>query len=102
MNFNEFWVELEKGGTTPEGDEFSVIVTDAKLHILSPGNKNKKFNIKPATVEKYFTTDIPNFGTKFGSKRSAYFLNVYRHIVGEAEYNRVMAAAAAANERKRR
>jgi len=99
MNFNEFWVELEKGGTTPEGDEFSVIVTDAKPHILSPGNKNRKFNIKPATVERYFTTDIPKFGVRFGYKRSAYFLNVYRHIVGENEYNAVMEAAQERNRR---
>ena len=97
MNFNQFWTALEQGGETPEGDIFSV--QNNKLHILSPGNRNKKFYTERETVERYFTTDIPEFGTSFGYKRSAYFLNVYRHIVGKAEYARVMAAALA---RKRR
>lgn len=97
MNFNQFRTALNKGGTTPEGDEFTV--QNGILHILSPGNTNQNYNIRPATVEKYFTTDIPNFGTKFGSKRSAYFLNVYRHIVGENEYNAVMEAAQERNRR---
>ena len=97
MNFNQFWTALNKGGTTPEGDIFSV--RNGITHILSPGNTSEDYNIRPATVERYFTTDIPEFGTSFGYKRSAYFLNVYRHIVGKAEYARVMAAALA---RKRR
>ena len=91
MNFNEFWVELEQGGTTSEGDVFSV--RNGILHILSPGNRNQNYNISPATVNRYFTTDIPKFGVRFASKRAAYFLNVYRHIVGDVEYDRVMAAA---------
>jgi len=97
MNLDQFWVALKQGGTTPEDDVFSV--RNGILHILSPGNTNQNYNILPATVERYFTTDIPKFGTRFRSKRSAYFLNVYRHIVGAAKYAAVMAAALA---RKRR
>ena len=88
MNLDQFWVALKQGGTTSEGDEFSV--RNGILHILSPRNNNKTFNILPDTVNRYFTTDIPKFGTSFGYHRSAYFLNAYRHIVGEVEYNRVM------------
>ena len=97
MNLNQFWAALRIGGTTPEGDEFSV--RNGILHILSPGNNNKNFNITPATVKRYFTTDIQKFGTRFGYYRSAYFLNVYRHIVGDVEYTRVMAAAQERNRR---
>ena len=97
MNLNQFLAALKRGGTTSEGDVFSV--RNGILHILSPRNKNKNYNILPATVNRYFTTDIPEFGTSFGYKRSAYFLNVYRHIVGENEYNAVMEAAQERNRR---
>ena len=91
MNLDQFWVALKQGGTTSKGDVFSV--RNGILHILSPRNRNQNYNILPATVERYFTTDIPEFGVRFASKRAAYFLRVYRHIVGDVEYDRVMAAA---------
>ena len=97
MNLNQFLAALKRGGTTSEGDVFSV--RNGILHILSPRNRNQNYNILPAKVNEYFTTDIPKFGVRFGSKRSAYFLNVYRHIVGDLEYDRVMAAAQERNRR---
>jgi hypothetical protein len=81
MTFLEFWKKLSDGGVTPEGDRYS-ITDDGRLHILSPGNKNKKYRLTQTITERYFTRDIPEMGeAHFRRRRSSYFYNVYRHIM---------------------
>ena len=81
MTCDKFWTALSHGGVTEQGDKYS-IPEQGKLHILSPGNNNRRYYIRKVTVERYFTQDIPEMTEQeFRLKRSPYFYNVYSHIV---------------------
>ena len=82
MNFSKFWTLLSKSGVTPCGNSYS-INSKGGLHILSPGNSNKSYNITKNKAEEYF--DILQNGImteqEFKVRRSAYFFDVYSTLV---------------------
>jgi hypothetical protein len=81
MTFQQFWNRLKQGGISPQKDEFSVSPDD-RLHIVSPGNKNKQFFILKKTVRRWFEQDLQAMEPReFRRRRSAYFHNVVCHIL---------------------
>jgi hypothetical protein len=82
MTFQQFWNRLQQGGTSPQGDQFSVTLDD-RLHIESPGNKNNRFFITKETVRRWVEEDLRKMETReFRRRRSAYFHNVFLHVTG--------------------
>lgn len=86
MNFDDFWKALQEGGKTRQEDSFRVVSEDGneRLHIVSSGNRNKRYFIRKDTVQRYFEQDLPQLGDQeFRSQRSAYFHNVLLHVLGQ-------------------
>lgn len=82
MTFKSFWNRLQKGGISPQGDQFSV-TPDDRLHIKSPGNKNDSFFIMKETVRRWFEQDLRKMEAReFRRRRSVYFHNVVLHVAG--------------------
>jgi len=82
MTFKQFWLRLQEGGTTPLGDKFSV-AQDERLHILSERNKNQRFFITKETARRWFDEVLQTTHPRdFRRRRSAYFHNVFSHVVG--------------------
>jgi len=83
MTFQQFWSILQRCGTTPKGDRFTV-TPDDRLHIESPGNTNDQFFIRKSTVMRWFEQDLQAMEPReFRRRRSAYFHNVFLHIHGQ-------------------
>ena len=73
-----FWKHLEAGGSTPEGDNYSVIERE-RLHILSKNNRNESYHITKKTVMRYLD-EVEENEKKLQIKVS-YFYRIYRHIL---------------------
>jgi hypothetical protein len=84
MAFDKFWDCLQRGGKTEEGDEYCVVKDGnvGKLHIMSPGNKNKIYYITQSKCKEYFNL-LKSDKIKpeqFRISYSAYFHNVYSSV----------------------